>query len=152
MGQAMVTMGQTMNSEATTKKAVPGNGDLKFHPLADLFPLMEGEEFAALVADIDKNGLQQHVVTYEGKILDGRNRYRAMLALEYEDEHIKANCKPLHEVLGLVRARDVKKDEALKYVISANLHRRHLTAERKREIIAGLLKENPEKSDREIGR
>jgi hypothetical protein len=36
------------------------------------------------------------------------------------------------------------------YVISINLHRRHLTAEQKRELIAQLLKATPEKSDRQI--
>ena len=36
------------------------------------------------------------------------------------------------------------------YVISANIHRRHLTAEQKRELIAKLLKATPEKSDRQI--
>jgi hypothetical protein len=36
------------------------------------------------------------------------------------------------------------------YVLSANIHRRHLTAEQKREIIAGLLKADPTKSDRQI--
>ena len=36
------------------------------------------------------------------------------------------------------------------YVISVNLHRRHLTAEQKRELIAQLLKATPEKSDRQI--
>jgi hypothetical protein len=36
------------------------------------------------------------------------------------------------------------------FVISANIHRRHLTAEQKRELIGNLLKANPEKSDRRI--
>jgi len=36
------------------------------------------------------------------------------------------------------------------YVISANLHRRHLTAEQKRDLIAKLIKATPEKSDRQI--
>src|SRR5262249_40373226 len=36
------------------------------------------------------------------------------------------------------------------YVISANLHRRHLTAEQKRALIAKLIKATPEKSDRQI--
>jgi hypothetical protein len=36
------------------------------------------------------------------------------------------------------------------YVTSANLHRRHLTAEQKRDLIAKLIKATPEKSDRQI--
>ena len=36
------------------------------------------------------------------------------------------------------------------YVISANIHRRHLTAEQKRELIAKLIKATPEKSNRQI--
>jgi hypothetical protein len=124
----------------------------KFHPLASVFPLMEGEEFDALVADIKANGVQNKIVLYQGKILDGRNRFRAMLALEYNDEFIKAECQPLHEILGYAQARDLPKDEARKWVISANIHRRHLTAEQKRDLIAKLIKAQPEKSNRQIAK
>jgi len=53
---------------------------LEFHPIADMFPPMEGEEFDAFVADIKANGLLEDIVLFEGMILDGRNRYRACLA------------------------------------------------------------------------
>ncbi len=53
---------------------------LAFHPLANVFPLLEGEEFDALVADIAASGLCEAVWLYEGQILDGRNRYRACQA------------------------------------------------------------------------
>jgi hypothetical protein len=36
------------------------------------------------------------------------------------------------------------------FVVSINIHRRHLPAEKKRELIAKLLKATPEKSDRQI--
>jgi hypothetical protein len=36
------------------------------------------------------------------------------------------------------------------FVISANIHRRHLTAEQKRELIAKLIKADPARSDRQI--
>jgi hypothetical protein len=36
------------------------------------------------------------------------------------------------------------------YVISANIHRRHLTVEQRRELIAKLLKADPSKSDRQV--
>ena len=38
------------------------------------------------------------------------------------------------------------------YVISKNIHRRHLTAEQKRDLIAKLIAAGPEKSDRQIGK
>ena len=82
---------------------------LSFHPLADLFPLIEGAEFDALVADIAAHGVRESVVTFDGKILDGRNRYRASQAAGVA-------C-PVREYDG---------DNPVAFVVSANLHRRHL--------------------------
>jgi ParB-like chromosome segregation protein Spo0J len=84
---------------------------LKFHPLANLFPLIEGEEFEALRADVKAHGLRESITLLGGAILDGRNRYRACQ---------RANVKP--------RFVDYDGADPLAFVISANVHRRHLTA------------------------
>jgi len=106
---------------------------LEFHPLANIFPLLEGEEFAALVEDIKTHGLREPITVFEGMILDGRNRYRACL-----EAGIEPTFTPY---LG---------DDPRAYVFSANVHRRHLTSEQKRDIIAKLLQADPTKSDRQI--
>ena len=54
--------------------------DLPFHPLANLFPLIEGTAFDELASDIRSNGQREDIVTLDGMILDGRNRYRGCLA------------------------------------------------------------------------
>jgi hypothetical protein len=110
---------------------------LTFHPLAELFPLMEGEEFDALVADIKANGLCEPITLLDGKILDGRNRYRACLAAGVEPDIIKGD--------GAI-------DDPAAYVISANIRRRHLSAEQRRDLIAKLIKAQPEKSNRQIAK
>jgi hypothetical protein len=110
---------------------------LTFHPLAELFPLMEGEEFDALVADIKANGLCEPITLLDGKILDGRNRYRACLAAGVEPDIIKGD--------GAI-------DDPAAYVISANIRRRHLSAEQRRDLIAKLMKAQPEKSNRQIAK
>ena len=83
---------------------------MEFHDVAALFPLMNTEEFHGLVADIKANGLREAIWLYEGKILDGRNRYRACL---------EAGVAP--------RYRTYTGDEPTSFVLSLNLHRRHLT-------------------------
>ena len=52
---------------------------LESHPIADLFPMMSEDESAALVSSMRTHGFDREhpIILYEGKILDGRNRYRA---------------------------------------------------------------------------
>ena len=86
--------------------------DLEFHPAAALFPLMDvdGAEFGELVDDIREHGLVQPIVRFEGKILDGRNRYRAYQHAGDEPSYVEWHG-----------------ESPTAYVISLNLHRRHLT-------------------------
>lgn len=79
------------------------------HPLADLFPLIEGVEFDELVASIKTHGLRDAIITYQGTILDGRNRYRACLV---------ARVDP--------RFEEFAGDDPHSFVIDKNIHRRHL--------------------------
>jgi ParB-like chromosome segregation protein Spo0J len=98
--------------------------------------LLEGAEFDELVADIKANGQTAPIVTYEGMILDGRNRYRACLA---------GGVHPL-----IIEGDDI--DDPVAFVISTNIRRRHLTGEQRDELAVRLLKANPEKSDRQIAK
>jgi hypothetical protein len=50
--------------------------EIKFHPLADMFPLMEGIGFRKLLEDIRVHGSREPIVVHEGSILDGRNSTR----------------------------------------------------------------------------
>lgn len=84
--------------------------ELQFHPVASIFPLMEGYEFDTLVLDIKTNGLREPIWTHDGQIIDGRNRYRACK---------QAKVKPTY--------REWDGDGSLvAFVFSLNLHRRHL--------------------------
>lgn len=51
-----------------------------FHDAAAIFDLLEGAAFDEFVDDIRKHGQKIPIVLFEGKILDGRNRYRACRA------------------------------------------------------------------------
>lgn len=99
---------------------------LEFHPFADLFPLIEGREFDELVADIREHGLRERIVIHEGKILDGRNRYRAGIAAGI----IEADA-PAHNGIGMQQWCQLYlpgyEGDPLKWVLSKNLHRRHMS-------------------------
>jgi ParB-like chromosome segregation protein Spo0J len=117
------------------KKAARPQGTLEFHSFASAFPLLNGDEFKEFAADIKAHGLDEEIVLYQGKILDGRNRYRACLNAKVEPKF-----KQFEGDDAAARA----------FVISANAYRRHLKAKDKRVAIAAALKASPEKSDRLI--
>jgi len=92
---------------------------MKPHPLADLFPRMSREDFAQLSEDINANGLRDPIITLDGLILDGRHRYHACLENEMEPSFI--------EFTG---------DNPVAFVLSKNIHRRHLSASQRAVIVA----------------
>jgi len=93
----------------------------KDHPLSELLPLMEDDQIEDLATDIRQNGLRAPITLYENKILDGRNRYRACKI---------ANVEP--------KVRHFTAGDAVAFIVSANVFRRHLTSSQ-RAIVAAKL-------------
>ena len=83
--------------------------------------MMGEEELGELADDIMLNGLHQPIVLYQGQILDGRNRYQAC-----ELAGIESDCT------------EYEGDDPLGYVLSLNLHRRHLTASQRAALAAEI--------------
>ena len=106
------------------------------HELCSLFPIMPQDQFDALVDDIKAHGQRDPVTLYEGKILDGRHRYKACINLGLE---------PL--------VTHFEGEDALGFVISHNLTRRHLDESQRAMIAAKLanLKDGQRKSGAPIG-
>jgi N6-adenosine-specific RNA methylase IME4 len=110
-----------INSEVTSITASAQANARAFHPLANLFPLIEGAEFEELVADIKANGLIEPVILFDDLILDGRNRYRACIAAGVEPS-----------------VRPFMGDDPAAFVVSMNVARRHLS-ESQRAMVAAKL-------------
>jgi ParB-like chromosome segregation protein Spo0J len=110
----MTTQQLTFDDMAPSRAAftaiapTPPQAALTFHPIADCWRLLDGAEFAALVADIAQHGVLEPVWLYDGQILDGRNRYRA--------------CQQL----GIAcPTRVYDGGDPIAFVLSANEFRRH---------------------------
>src|SRR5260370_20257537 len=103
-----------------------------------LLPELPPEQFDALKADIAERGVIVAVVVDEfGAILDGHNRAKACRELGINDYPVEVRS-------GL--------SEPEKRVLARNLNalRRHLTREQVRALIADLLRDTPDWSNRRI--
>jgi DNA-binding Lrp family transcriptional regulator len=150
------TLGKRPSSLKQSKNPQPKSWRdvLDIHPAADLFPLMSKAELRELGEDIKRHGLRSRIVLWSPSLdftgtalLDGRNRLDAMEMVG----------------LSLVEGSELSKDigsfrmtgangscDPYEFVLSANIHRRHLMPEDKRDLIAKLIKAAPEKSNRQI--
>ncbi len=103
-----------------------------YHEYADIFPMISGDDLQALADDIKKNGLHRPVIVHDDKILDGRNRYQA--------------CK----LAGIDATFELYSgDDPLGFIISENLHRRHLNESQRAMVaakIANLGEGRPDKT------
>ncbi|MBV9966446.1 MAG: hypothetical protein JO008_12205 [Alphaproteobacteria bacterium] len=102
---------------------------LQVHPAADLFPTMSGAELVELGEDIKRRTLQQPVTLLMPKdggepvLLDGRNRLAAMGAVGMLVIGAGRKLAVRHEIID-----ETADFDPVAFVISANIHRGHLTA------------------------
>jgi ParB-like chromosome segregation protein Spo0J len=113
--------------------------NLEAHELANLLPMIDDLNFANLRADIEKNGILEPILIFEGQILDGRNRYRAA------------------KQVGRLTPTKFKTFEgdyaaAEAYVFSTNFLRRQMTAAQKQDVICKMLAKYPNESIRQIAK
>jgi ParB-like chromosome segregation protein Spo0J len=83
--------------------------EYQFHPFANEYELLEGDDLEALADDIAAIGQTDPIIVFQGKILEGRNRWNA--------------CK-LRGIDPWIEMLPEKMDPAA-FVVSKNDHRRH---------------------------
>lgn len=85
--------------------------------------MLSEEELKALAQDIKQHGQREPIVLSKSQlVLDGRNRLSACKIAEVEPEFV-----------------DFHGDDELSFVLSVNLHRRHLTTSQRASVAAKLL-------------
>lgn len=87
---------------------------LQQHALSAAFPALSDDDLAALSNDIRENGQKEAVIVFEGKVLDGWHRYLAC-------DKAKVKCVTVEH----------DGSDPVTFVLSRNLHRRHLTADQR---------------------
>ncbi len=103
-----------------------------------LLPPLTDEEFESLKADIAARGVMVPVELDErGVVLDGHHRLRACAELG------------ITEYPTIIRPGLTEQEKRI-HVRALNLCRRHLNREQKREVIADILRDQPERSNRDI--
>ncbi len=92
------------------------------HPAAELFPMMSETEYEGLKEDIKRHGQRDFIMLWKRRLVDGRNRLRA--------------C----EELGIEPAFTELSEEVdpVAWVLSHNLHRRHLTTSQRAMVATKL--------------
>ncbi|HWB36327.1 MAG TPA: ParB/RepB/Spo0J family partition protein [Rugosimonospora sp.] len=99
------------------------------HPVADIFPMMSDAELLDLVEDVRSHGLREPIWLHrDGRIIDGRNRAIACQQLGIEPE---------------ARVFEGDDSELVAFVLSLNLHRRHLTESQRAMIAARVANLKP---------
>jgi len=94
-------------SDVSAASDQPTEGIYEQHPLSAAFPAMSEEELQNLKDSIDVIGVQNPIVIYEGKIIDGWHRYKVAteLGMPCPAVHLAEDIDPQDFVLANNKAR-----------------------------------------------
>lgn len=136
MGQAIYTKAEREKMAASQAS----NDEMPIHEIANLWPKMADDEWAEFLADITANGLLDPILTWHGKIVDGKHRYRAcvetgtkprfdVLPNEWDEWRVAAHCQSKH------RRRNLSATQ--KACVAAEVIEKYGQAARERQAEAG---------------
>lgn len=94
---------------------------MKFHEIANIWPMMGESAIYALAEDIKQNGQIEPIWVHEGKILDGRNRFSACKVAKVEP-----------------KTREYRGTNPAQFAFSCNEQRRHLTSGQRAALAAEI--------------
>lgn len=94
------------------------------HSAANMFPLIDPDNLTALAEDIKAHGQQEPIWMFQGQLLDGRNRVLACAIAGVTPTTQEWQPKP--------------GETPSQFVMSRNLHRRHLTASQRAALAVEL--------------
>jgi hypothetical protein len=97
-------------------------GNYRVHPVASMFPLLEGYDYEELRDSIELLGQTYPIIVQDGVLLDGRNRLRACLDLKIDPR--------IQEYGGSQRPE--------LFIESVNINRRHLDEDMRSAISAQI--------------
>lgn len=113
-------------------------GEYPVHPVASLFPMIDDDALNALAEDIKKSGQREPIIVAyldeamidEPVVIDGRNRHAACKL---------AGIEPEFKFVMSLNDRELSPQVIADWIISHNLHRRHLTTSQKAMVGQGYL-------------
>jgi hypothetical protein len=138
---------------------------LPIHPAAEAFPRLSEFELRELGQDIKQNGLRVPIAyrfTEESnvyEVLAGISRLDAMetagIAFRLVfggDGELSITVDGFEFFERYIAQPQRINSDPYEFVISTNIHRRHLDAERRQSLLIELIARTPEKSDRQLGK
>jgi len=103
-----------------------------------LLPPLSDDEYAALKADVETNGVLVPIsIDEDDVVIDGHHRLKVCQELDIETVPTR-----VHSMLDPAPRRDL--------ALALNLNRRNLSQKQKREVIAAVLRQDPELSSNSI--
>jgi hypothetical protein len=138
--------------------ARPWRDLLPVHPAAALFPPLSDDERAVLVTSVRANGLRMPVQLVRDdkglSLLDGQNRLDALTEAGFRFVGAPGEIPSVYSPAGKPLQRWCETldhpSEPFEIVVELNILRRHLTRAQARDLIARLLRDAPERSNRDI--
>lgn len=110
--------------EPSPEKPVDMTIDFPVHPAAAIFPLMTPEQIKALGLDMLRNGQRKAITRHRGQVADGRNRFLGCRWAQIPPRYVEWDGE------GSIVA----------WVVSENLHRRHLTNQQRAVVAVNVEK------------